>query len=126
MDAKGKEITFVHLDPKMYGIPDNEAPEFYFYNMINRMMDDTKMSLDLRLGLSATAQSMNETNADLQTILKDKHLAWSTYKAATFTTIFSDVDHHISALHEVVDMIRDLYPEWPVLNTAKVKKALAL
>ena len=108
----------------MYGPLDNETPEYYFYDMMNEMIDDSQMPFDARLGLSKTAHLMNETKADLQSVLYHSDLAWSIYKAATFTSIFNYADAHISALHEVVDIIRDLYPEWPLIHTVEERKAL--
>ena len=124
MEANSEEIAFYHLDTKMYGVPDNETPEFYFYNMMNEMIDDADMPFDVRVELSATAHYMNETKADLQNVLRKSDLAWRIYKAATSTSIFNHSDAHLSALHEVVDTIRELYPGWPVLHTTEEKKAL--
>ena len=126
MDANSEEVAFFHLDTKMYGIPDDETPEYYFYDMINEMIADAKMPFDLRVELSSTVHSMNQNKTDLQSVLRDSDMAWSIYKAAAFTPLFRYADAHISALHDVVFDIRELYPGWPILNTDEERKALAL
>lgn len=115
----GEEVAFFHLD----GIPDDETPEYYFYDMINEMIDDAKMPFDLRVELSSTVHFMNENKTDLQSVLRDSDMAWSIYKAAAFTPLFRYADAHISALHDVIFDIRELYPGWPILNTDEERKA---
>lgn len=113
----GEEVAFFHLD----GIPDDETPDFY--DMINEMIDDAKMPFDLRVELSSTVHFMNENKTDLQSVLRDSDMAWSIYKAAAFTPLFRYADAHITALHDVVFDIRELYPGWPILNTDEERKA---
>lgn len=111
------------IDLDLFDALDEDSTEFWFFEMINAMIDDEKMTHDLRLQLSGVARFINDRACNIDEVVRDSNLAWILYRSIATTELFRNSYSEIAELFKVLDMIRTLYPKWPHLEADEERSA---